>query len=39
VADEFGRPPPNFLDEELEAGQRAAREKAQLVKKMKEDLQ
>ena len=39
VADAFGRPRPDFLAEELEAGQRAAREKAQLVKKMKEDLQ
>lgn len=37
-ADEFGRPAPNFLDEELVAGRRAAAEKERAVKKMKQDL-
>lgn len=41
VRDELGNPRPNFLEEELMAGQRAqaeAREKARLAKEMKDDL-
>jgi hypothetical protein len=37
-SDEFGRPAPNFLDEELAAGRRVAAEKERRVRQMKEDL-
>ncbi len=37
--DEFGRPSPNFLEEELAAGRRAAAEKERRVEQMKKDLQ
>lgn len=35
---EFGRPSPNFVAEELEVGRRVVAEKTRLAKKMKEDL-
>jgi hypothetical protein len=37
-SEEFGRPRPNFLEEELEAGQRESAERRRAVARMKDDL-
>ncbi|HUF96231.1 MAG TPA: hypothetical protein VMO52_09150 [Acidimicrobiia bacterium] len=36
-SEEFGRPAPNFIAEEIDAGKRTAAEKKQLVKQMKKE--
>ena len=37
-SEEFGRPRPNFLEEELAAGQRESAEQRRAVARMKDDL-